>query len=263
MLIRNIYIILLLCSMLSFAQNKIDKEQNFRISYDLEYSPDSTNLNRKEYDSFYLTISKDKSIFNSESEYLKDSILNSPNPNNLLKLNKSLFKNTIIKKNDKIINYLNYNVYRFIFDESINFKWELTKETKNILGYKCKSASINFKGRNYIAFYTDELPFSDGPYKFNGLPGLILEISDLNNNYFFKAVALKKLSKNFNYKIFNENSYKKIELEEIKKLEDKIKEKPSILIMNENIKLSDEAYEKYNRSYKEKNKFRNNSIELD
>lgn len=260
---KNIFITLLFSSIFCLAQSKINKEQSIRVSYNLEYSPDSIHLNKKEYDLFYLTILKDRSIFNSETEYLKDSILNSRNPNNLFILNKSLFKNTIVKKNNKIINYLNYNVYRFILNENLDLKWDLTKETKDILGYKCKSAKTKFKGRDYIAFYTDEIPISEGPYKFNGLPGLILEIYDSNRNYEFKAVTITKLTNDFDYKIFNQSNYKEVDYTEIKKLEAKIKDKPSILIMNDKIKLSEEAYDKYDRSYKEKNKYRNTPIELE
>ncbi len=55
-------------------------------------------------------------------------------------------------------------------------KWEKLKETKNISNYKCKAAKTTFRGRTYIAYYTEKIPISTGPWKFGGLPGLILEV---------------------------------------------------------------------------------------
>ena len=57
-------------------------------------------------------------------------------------------------------------------------KWELLNEKKIIGEYHCKKASVEFRGRTYYAWYTMEIPISLGPWKFNGLPGLILEVDD-------------------------------------------------------------------------------------
>jgi GLPGLI family protein len=53
--------------------------------------------------------------------------------------------------------------------------WKLLPETKEILGYNCKKAEANFRGKKVYAFYTPQIPISSGPWKYSGLPGLILE----------------------------------------------------------------------------------------
>lgn len=55
-------------------------------------------------------------------------------------------------------------------------QWILTGETKEILGLPCQKALGDFKGLRYAAWFTTKVPVSDGPWKFNGLPGLILEV---------------------------------------------------------------------------------------
>lgn len=58
------------------------------------------------------------------------------------------------------------------------FNWKLIDETKEkdkTLLYKAKTS---FRGRNYTAWYNPEIPITAGPWKFNGLPGLIYEIYD-------------------------------------------------------------------------------------
>lgn len=59
---------------------------------------------------------------------------------------------------------------------SIN--WIITNEKKNIQNYSCTMAKAKFRGRSYEAWFSNDLPISDGPWKFKGLPGLILEIGD-------------------------------------------------------------------------------------
>lgn len=64
-------------------------------------------------------------------------------------------------------------------EETPNFNWKIVDSVKTINGYNCyKALSENFRGRSYTAWFTYEIPVPFGPYKFNGLPGLILEIYD-------------------------------------------------------------------------------------
>jgi len=61
--------------------------------------------------------------------------------------------------------------------------WEITEDYKNILGYECQKATTTFTARNgktteIVAWFTTEIPISSGPYRYAGLPGLILEITN-------------------------------------------------------------------------------------
>ena len=84
--------------------------------------------------------------------------------------------------------------------------WEISKENINILGYKVQQATTFFAGRQWTAWFTPEIPISDGPYKFYGLPGLILKISDKTNTHSFEIFSIQKLKSN--YFILNDNAYK-------------------------------------------------------
>lgn len=57
--------------------------------------------------------------------------------------------------------------------------WELSPRTREIIGYTCRRATCTFRGRDYEAWYTEEIPLGLGPWKFRGLPGLILAVNDL------------------------------------------------------------------------------------
>lgn len=55
---------------------------------------------------------------------------------------------------------------------------ELTDGERTIVGYACRRARCTFRGRSYEAWYAPEIAVSCGPWKFGGLPGLILAIRD-------------------------------------------------------------------------------------
>ncbi len=71
------------------------------------------------------------------------------------------------------------------------FKWELGKDTKTILGYQCNKATCNFRGRDYVAYFTRDIPFKAAPWKFHGLPGVVLEVYSTDEFCKWTAIALK------------------------------------------------------------------------
>lgn len=66
----------------------------------------------------------------------------------------------------------------YVADKIFSPKWQIVKEYKTIGNYECQKATTNFRGRNYIAWFAEKIPVSFGPWKLNGLPGLILEVQD-------------------------------------------------------------------------------------
>jgi GLPGLI family protein len=71
-------------------------------------------------------------------------------------------------------------------------KWTIHSETQTILSHPCKKATCRFRGRDYVAWYATNIPISRGPYKFAGLPGLILKIADTENLYSFECTGMEK-----------------------------------------------------------------------
>ncbi len=65
--------------------------------------------------------------------------------------------------------------------------WRMEEGSKEIIGYRCRRATVSFRGRHYTAWYAPDLPLPYGPWSFHGLPGLILEIRDDTNRVAFEA----------------------------------------------------------------------------
>lgn len=83
----------------------------------------------------------------------------------------------------------------FYIKDSLNImNWTIQDKKKDVLGYSCTEAIAPYGGRLYVAYFTDEIPISNGPWRFNGLPGVILEIKSLDN--YFEIVATSITIKN-------------------------------------------------------------------
>lgn len=72
-------------------------------------------------------------------------------------------------------------------------RWELIPDsTARILGYDCQMARCNYKGRQWFAWFTTDIPIDNGPWKLDGLPGLVLRAYDNSRHYIFNCVGLKQ-----------------------------------------------------------------------
>lgn len=91
-------------------------------------------------------------------------------------------------------NFINIKFGYYSFKTTDKMNWVISDETKNVQGYKLQKATTAFGGRNWIAWFSKDIPFNEGPFKFRGLPGLIFEIQDSNNNFIYHLIKSQKLA---------------------------------------------------------------------
>lgn len=150
--------------------------------------------------------------------------------------------NVIIKKKENLL-YSKHkdskNKTFYYAKENIPLiKWQLLNDKKKILTIECNLAKVHFRGRTYFAWYASSIPNTLGPWKLNGLPGLILEAYDDLREVIFKVKSINIPNSN-NFELINPN-YSIISIEEhIKKREKKISELESKIQskMGRNIKI--------------------------
>ncbi len=70
--------------------------------------------------------------------------------------------------------------------------WNVLDSDTIVCGYECQKARTTFRGRTWTVWFSVDLPYSFGPWKLGGLPGLILKAVDDKNQYFFEAIEIKK-----------------------------------------------------------------------
>jgi GLPGLI family protein len=88
--------------------------------------------------------------------------------------------------------YLDNVSQNYVCEEPIEVpKWQLVADSLDtIAGYPCRLATAFYKGRLWRAWYAEDVPIDNGPWKLQGLPGLILKASDSQQQYVFTAVGL-------------------------------------------------------------------------
>lgn len=72
------------------------------------------------------------------------------------------------------------------------FDWQLQEGDSIVCEYTCHKAVTSFRGRTWTVWYTLDLPYSDGPWKFCGLPGLILYAYDSEDCFRFNCIGIEK-----------------------------------------------------------------------
>jgi len=95
-----------------------------------------------------------------------------------------------------------------IKEDPFEEKWIELDSIKSISNFKCKLAKKKFRGRTYFAWYTEDIPTVFGPWKLNGLSGLILEAYDSKNEFHINALKINFINENLQYytKLINESN---------------------------------------------------------
>ncbi|HIR33469.1 MAG TPA: GLPGLI family protein [Candidatus Coprenecus merdigallinarum] len=83
-----------------------------------------------------------------------------------------------------------YSLAHIYEEEAPALEWEMTGEHGTVASFECQKAECDFRGRRWEAWFTPEIPVSEGPWKLKGLPGLILYARDTTGQYSFEAVSV-------------------------------------------------------------------------
>lgn len=165
-------------------------------------------------DLIVLQIGKNISKSYSYYTFQSDSLSNAPNGKQKRRemirkaakeyLERGMTSNFIYKRMKTYIykNYPNgkmtvtdgFSLQDYTYEDELSAQnWQFVDSTKTILDYSCQMATCDFRGRQWTAWFTPDIPVSDGPWKFGGLPGLIMEVYDRGSQYHFTIVGLQKV----------------------------------------------------------------------
>lgn len=246
------------------AQETIKDNFKYEVIYNLSFKLDSTQVEPvSEYMVLYL--GDDYSRYLSRAQKFAGEVDIKGNSGTTSKKALTNFSYQIIKdiKKEKLYYFQNMAKDRFYFEQDKNmFNWKIENETKEIKGYKVQKATTTFAGRDYVAWFTPEVPISDGPFKFNGLPGLILEISDIENEWNFEFFALKRLSPKEDFKL-KLNLLIKTTPEEFSTTYLRFRKDPFTYANNPNVHITPEVHQQYIEAFTKLIEKENNPIELE
>ena len=160
------------------ANNKATLECVYRLIYQVD-----TVTKRSSNAMMVLRRNETKSLFYSQSNFEKDSmLLEASGPEERKAINDSIkarygkvsvYYYVLEDFGKKELEFVESLPTNSRYTESLpHFSWNITEEQKTIDNYVCQKATCTFGGRTYEAWFAPDIPISDGPWKFYGLPGL-------------------------------------------------------------------------------------------
>ena len=181
---------------------------DIQVKYELKFMPDTLERDKFKAQTMVLRMNtKGISVYQEYGKFRSDSVTAARTRNGKIKLSDS---NEAIKYQTKardnitiakswpekhkilVRELIGLDGTFYYTEDKTDFGWEVDfTQTKEIGGYTCHSAKGSYAGRDYQAWFTPEIPISDGPWLFCGLPGLILEVSSLDKEFLYTCMSIQ------------------------------------------------------------------------
>ena len=206
---------------------QLSMAQTSRFVYQVTMKSDSTDKANATIETARLDISPEKSLFYGEGRIKRDSVMQRMRETrnfdrNAMQNLRSSIDYIVEKDLIKNITYFKTRLGRdqYTYEEDRKMDWKILPETVKIGEYEAQKAETTFAGRKWYAWFTQDIPFQDGPYKFKGLPGLIIKVEDAKGDYSFDLQQSKKISEfpNFDNRGGNPIKVKRADFEKQEKL---------------------------------------------
>lgn len=179
----------------------IKSQTGFDVIYEADYKvtyKDQNIINAIAQEASYaLLINEKESYYKNMNKYIGDSLRYEKKLTDNSPLNEQMkyladYPENIGTTSGKFYVTIQTIFKKFKYEESNTISWQLINEFKIIGKYKCQKAISKKYGRTWTAWFTKDIPFPFGPYKFNKLPGLILEVYDEKKDYIFSMYSFRK-----------------------------------------------------------------------
>lgn len=177
-----------------------------RFFYEYKFIPDSNNKEEVKSEMMLLDIDQKGSNYYSRDKFVADSTSMAQ----VQKQIKGGTGNISISRRDnqglvgyKVTkSYPDFKTYLFTRISMDQYKvkedkkpeWKILPEKQKIGEYNAQKATTSYGGREWIAWFSTDIPFQDGPYKFYGLPGLIVKLEDTTGSHMMTLVGNKKMA---------------------------------------------------------------------
>ena len=178
--------------------------QNQRFMYEYKFVSDSTNKADIKTELMNLDTTPKGSKFYSYTSYKSDSLMR-------VDLEKQLKANGSINiKTDQRKGVIRYSIAKNYTNGNIDFRtrigmdafrvaeerkmtWKILPDKQKIGNWETQKATTEFAGRKWTAWFCSDIPIQDGPYKFSGLPGLVVKLEDDTHSHLYNLIAIKNL----------------------------------------------------------------------
>ncbi|GEN69886.1 GLPGLI family protein [Chryseobacterium rhizosphaerae] len=177
--------------------------QTNRFFYEYKFIPDSNHKEEVKKEMMLLDIDKKGSNYYSQDKFVADSIGRAElerqlksgggniSVNRREKPGQVSYKVTKEYPDFKTFLFKNISTDRYKVKEDKKPEWKILSDKLKIGEYNAQKATTSFGGREWTAWFSTDLPFQDGPYKFYGLPGLIVKVEDATGSHSMTLIGNK------------------------------------------------------------------------
>ncbi len=204
---RQLITLFLIVGILTFSQNK-------RFIYEYKFIPDSTNPEEIKTEMMFLDTNTNGSKYYSYTVFNSDSLMKVDLEKQLAATG-SINVRTDMRKGDvrysvnKTYPDYNINLHRRLSMDAYNISddrkmnWKILPDKGKIGEWNVQKAETDFAGRHWIAWFSTEIPIQDGPYKFHGLPGLIVSVEDRTGSHKMELKGIKNIQGELDINVFD------------------------------------------------------------
>lgn len=191
------------------------------VYYNYRYKIDSTDKVNVYKELMVLAINGNESVYKSYNKFKRDSIVENDLKKGIYEINFGKLPKVHIyhqvyynKKNDSLRIFDKIVSKEYTYKPEKNVKWILGKEKKKIGEFDCQNAHCYIGKRKFEAWFTTAIQLNEGPYRFKGLPGLVVQVYDEKKYFQFDLLGIKnvEMSINFNIKAINSTEEKFLKL---------------------------------------------------
>lgn len=188
----------IICFLLIYQTNSYSQSNDFAVAkceFKFTHRYDTTNFEKKIIENYTLLLGKESSQYLSKDRVLQDSLmLDNANKTGFMAPPSTRRYNSekiyFFQKEKSLFITANSLMGKYIIEKSSpKLDWKLFKDTIHFFNYVLNKATTSYHGRNYICWYAPSLPFKAGPWKINGLPGLIFKLYDETNRINFELTS--------------------------------------------------------------------------
>lgn len=205
---KKIYFLFIVLSSFNALAQKAEQAE-LRVYYNYVHITDTNFRDKPRTENMLLVVGKNASVYtsfdqiNKETEMkkmLEEQIKEQAGSNNMkINLTSAGFKPVTRIDHYYFVNESKFYVKErlmnnYLIEQPVSvFNWSFSNDTTSIGGILCQKATANFKGRNWTVWFAPDLPFNTGPWKFNGLPGLVLQAYDDKKEVQFLLTSIEKV----------------------------------------------------------------------
>lgn len=179
--------------------------QNERFFYEYKSVKDSTEKDKITNEMMVLEITKKASTFYNYSKYKRDSaqiakVLQAQGSTrgqiraSVHKVGETNSRVSKIYPDYKVNLHTIIGGYGYKILDERKIEWKILPEKQKIGEWNAQKATAEFAGRKWVAWYAEDIPLPDGPYKFHGLPGLIVKVEDTRGYHSFELKGVSKIT---------------------------------------------------------------------